>query len=343
MSGGGATRLAATPSRPHVRYRPGSADDLDACTRTWRAGIEDYQARLNQPPMPDDLGPLRRLLAHLLGTDPERFWVAVDGDEQVIGFTSASVRDGLWFLAMLFVDPRFQADGIGGGLMDRAQAGADVDPGGPAVPGPDDALDTGIHTWGMCTDAVQPISNALYARRGMVPRIPIWRLFGEVRRWSALPAPGPAHEVVSFETLAATEPDGERRLQGHLDALDREILGVTHPADHVYLRREGRVGFLLRERSGRGRALGYVYGSGVGRMGPLAAVDPALHPTLIGIGVRETPALGPVAIWVPGTADLASRALLEAGLRLDGFPGLICWSRADHPFDRYLPISLALV
>jgi GNAT superfamily N-acetyltransferase len=333
---GGATAGGAT------RYRPGTADDLDACTRVWRAGIEDYQSRLNQPSMPEDLAPLRRLLAHLLATDPDRFWVAAGREDEVVGFASASVREGLWFLAMLFVLPGTQARGIGQALMDHAQAGTAVAPGGPAVPGPDHALDSGIHTWGMCTDAVQPISNGLYARRGMVPRIPIWRLFGEVRRWPAVPPPPPSLESVAFESVAATEPDGERRLQAILDDLDRTVIGAAHPADHGFLRRDGRVGFLLRDR-GDGTPLGYVYGSGIGRMGPLLALDPALHPTLIGVAVRETPALGPVALWVPGTADVATRALLDAGLRLDGFPGLVCWSRADHPFERYLPISLALV
>ena len=53
--------------------------------------------------------------------------------------------------------------------------------------------------------------------------------------------------------------------------------------------------------------------------------------------------LGSVAAWVPGTASEALRALLDAGLRIDGFPGVICWSRPDHPFERYLPISLAIV
>ena len=101
--------------------------------------------------MPDDLAPLRRLLAHLLATDPERFWVATKGDDGADGGRrrrrSASrrrtVREGLWFLAMLFVDPAAQAAGIGQALMDRAQAGRDVDPGGPAVPGPDEPLDIG--------------------------------------------------------------------------------------------------------------------------------------------------------------------------------------------------------
>jgi hypothetical protein len=194
----------------------------------------------------------------------------------------------------------------------------------------------------MCTDAAQPISNALYARRGMPPRIPTWRLFGEVRRWGALPQPPPSLEVASFEALSADGPDGARRLADVVDGLDREIIGSAHPADHAWLQREGRTGFLVRDR-GDGRVLGYAYGSTAGRLGPVAALDPALHPSLLGLAIREAPAFGPVAAWVPGTAVVAMRALLDAGLRFDGFPGLVCWSRAGHPFERYIPISLAVV
>jgi len=352
------------PPPDAVSYRPGREADVEACTRIWKASIEDYQRRLNKPAMPDDLGPLRRLLVHLLTTDPDRFWVAtVPGPPEsaptppagsdtgrnghhdpdaVVGFTCASLREGLWFLAMLFVDPGRQADGIGSALLDRAQAGRDVDPGGPAVPSPDDPLDSGIHTWGMCTDSVQPISNGLYAKRGMVPRIPIWRLFGEIRRWPALPTLPGSLEAVPFEALEHDHGDGGRRLATMLDELDRELVGAAHRVDHTYLRRDGRSGFLVRER-GTGRVVGYTYGSSIGRLGPVAARDPELHPALIGTAVREAPALGPVALWVPGSATTATRALLDAGLRLDGFPGLICWSRPEHPFERYLPISLAVI
>jgi hypothetical protein len=324
-----------------VHYRPGRAGDLVACTLIWKAAIEDYQGRLALPPMADDLEPLRRVLAHTLATDPGRFWVVEDASGALAGFTTATVREGLWFLAMLFVRPGLQAAGVGQELMDRAQAGRDTDAGGPAVPGPDDPLDSGVHTWGMCTDAAQPISNALYARRGMIPRIPIWRLFGEVRRWSAVPPLPASLEAVSFASAVAS-PHGERRLAEAVDALDRDLIGAAHPAEHAWLAREGRSGFLVRERA-TGRVHGYVYGSGGGRMGPLAALDPDLHPALLGVAVRETPMTGAVALWVPGTADRATRALLDAGLRFDGIPGLVCWSRPDHPFERYVPISLALV
>lgn len=327
-----------------VTYRRGHETDLDACARTWRVAVDDYKARLNEPPLPGETGPLRRILAHLLATDPDRFWVALrgaEGEATVVGFASASVRDGLWFLAMLFVLPGSQGHGIGSALLDRAQAGRDVDPGGPAVPGPDAPLDCGIHTWGMCTDTAQPISNGVYARRGMLPRLPIWRLAGEPRRWSALPVLPPSLEAVPFDALAAKGHDGPRRLAEIVDALDREVLGVTRQADHEFLRRDGRTGLLVRERSGR--ALGYVYGSGSGRLGPVAALDPELHPTLLGVAIRGVPAFGAVAAWVPGCAGAATRALLDAGLRFDAFPGLICWSRPDHPFERYVPISLAMV
>jgi hypothetical protein len=36
-------------------------------------------------------------------------------------------------------------------------------------------------------------------------------------------------------------------------------------------------------------------------------------------------------------------SLLRAGLRLESFPALLCWTEPLAPFDRYLPITLALV
>lgn len=342
--------VPAAPRHP-VAYRPMREADLDACTRLWKAAIEDYTVRLNQPPMPDELAPIRRLLAHTLVTDPARCWVAVPADDAagsladaapLLGFASATVREGLWFLGMLFVAPGVQASGVGSALLDRAQAGRDVDPGGPAVPGPDAPFDTGIHTWGMCTDSLQPISNALYARRGMTPRVPVYRLYGEVRRWSALPRLPDSLEAVAFEAAAGSSPEGARRLRDAVDALDREVFGAAHPAEHGWLRNEGRSGFLVRDRAD-GRALGYAYGSAGGRLGPVLALDPDLHPALLGVAIRETPVLSTMAAWTPGTADRATRALLDAGLRYDGFPALVCWSRPDHPFDRYVLGSLALV
>jgi hypothetical protein len=147
---------------------------------------------------------------------------------------------------------------------------------------------------------------------------------------------------MAFEAVEGEGPDGARRLARALDALDRELIGSAHGVDHGFVRRDGRTGFLVRER-GTGRVHGYAYGSPSGRLGPVAGLDPGLLPALLGVAIRESGAPGPVAAWVPGAADRAIRALLEAGLRFDGFPGLVCWSDPVHPFERYLPISLAIV
>lgn len=331
-----------------VTYRLGRADDVSACLGVWRASVDDYQGRLNQPPLPDETGPLRRHLSHMAATDPERFWVAeiarpegAAGDPWLIGFALATVREGLWYLAMLFVLPEVQGHGIGAALLDRAQAARDCPGGGPAIPSPGAPLDSGIHTWGMATDTAQPISNGLYARRGMVPRLPIWRLSGEPRRWGALPTLPASLESIAFDAIAANGHEGPRRLADAVDELDREIIGITHQQDHEFLRRDGRSGFLVRERGGR--ILGYAYGSASGRIGPVGALEPELLPALIGVAIRHTPILNAVGVWVPASADTAIRALLEAGLLFDRFPGLICWSEPELPFARYLPINLAMV
>jgi hypothetical protein len=78
-------------------------------------------------------------------------------------------------------------------------------------------------------------------------------------------------------------------------------------------------------------------------MGPFAALDPDLLPSIVGTTIHELHLPGPVAAWIPGSLGGLTTALLAAGLRFDGFPGLVCWSDGPHPFDRYAPISLAIV
>lgn len=312
------------PAPPGVRFRPAGEADLDRCCEIWKAAIDDYQGRLNQLAVPDDLTGLRRLLAHFLATDPGRFVVA-QRNRDLVGFASATVRGDLWFLGMLFVEPGNQGEGLGRALLAQVRALAGE----------------GIRRWGTCTDSAQPISNALYAREGLVPRVPIWRMTGDVRDRTAFPELPPGARMQPFEAIVETGGDGHRQLAELVNELDRAVIGFEHPVDHALLRRDERRGFVLRADGGR--PLGYGYASAVGRVGPIAALEPALIAPILGWLVANVPANGARAIWVPGTTGQAFGAALRAGLRLDGFPGLLCWSSEDHPFDRYVPISLALV
>lgn len=334
------TAGAADPAGPpdtiqpgSLTYRPVRPDELGACAEVWRHGINDYTRRLNQPDVPPDTASLVRLYAHLQSTDPERFVVAVttgpDG-ERIVAFAAAVQREALWFLSMLFVLPEAQGAGVGRALLDRVAPGADGTP-------PD-----AIRFRATATDSAQPISNALYASYGIVPRVPLMNLLGNPT------SPEPFGELpsgvtpVAFDDLAgAPGSDGHRVLVDAVDGLDRMLLGVAHPVDHRYIRGEGRRGWLYRGPDDA--VLGYGYASEAGRVGPIAVLDEALLGPVLGHLTSAVTPRGAFAIWLPGTADRAIVPALRAGFRLDQFPLLLCWDRPFVDLARYLPISPGLL
>ena len=309
--------------------RAARADELPACADVWRAGLDGYGPRVGRLPMITAPGPLVALLAHLRGTDPDRFLVAVrpeaDGAQRVVAFASAIRREQVWFLGMLFVHPDEQARGLGRALLEAVLPGA----GDPA-------------TKATCTDAAQPISSALYARYGLVPRMPVLELVGRPNGASPAALPGGVR-AVPFELLAAGPADGPGplRLAAALDALDRTVLGYAHPQDHAYLGKTGRLGHLYE--AGDGRIVGYGYVSPVGRVGPLAVEDAALLAGVLGHLLGVVQPAGVFSTWVPGAAGAAVTSLLDAGLRLEDFPALLCWDRPFADFSRYVPITLAIL
>jgi GNAT superfamily N-acetyltransferase len=307
-----------------LTYRLARDEDLNACAAIWESGITDYQGRLNLPQFPLDLGPLRRLLAHIRSTDPTMFWVAVRGDpvaphgERVIGFGSAHLRGNVWFLAMLFVDPAEQSRGVGRELLLRTfPNGSEPDPDGPLV-------------LGTATDSAQPISNGLYARYGIVPRLPVFQLVG--RPTDGVLPPLPRGLVVSSLDHAA---------EREVNAIDRAVLGYEHPAEHDYLRAADRLGFVYRD--GGGKAVAYGYTSSLGRVGPIAALSADLLPAIAGHVLEAIVPRGASSMRVTGASAPLFAALLRAGLRIEEFPTLLCWTRPFADFSRYVPSSLALI
>ena len=86
-----------------------------------------------------------------------------------------------------------------------------------------------------------------------------------------------------------------------------------------------------------------LYSSEVGRVGPVAVMDPGLMAPVLGHLLRAVRPRGAFAIWTPGAAGEAVRMLLDAGLRLEPFPILMCWDRPLTDWTRYLPISPGLL
>jgi GNAT superfamily N-acetyltransferase len=308
--------------RSGIVIRHATEADLPACHRVWRDAIIAYTAPLGEPPLPEDNPGVRRLHAHALDTDPGRFLVAEqtdqDGAGRVIAFGSAVERGRLWFLSMLFVEPGEQARGLGRALLERM------------LPLP---LDGRILA--TCTDSAQPISNGLYATLGIVPRMPMFMLVGRPRpgfAWPAIPA------AISTERVA----DPVRwRDSPELASFDQEVAGFAHPADHRFVQDEPRHAFAFRDEAGR--LAGYGYVGEIGRIGPIAVAEPALLTPVLGHLLTAIEPRGASAVWLPGATDDAIAIAIAAGLRIEGFPILTGWSAPFADFRRYVPISPGLM
>jgi GNAT superfamily N-acetyltransferase len=322
-----------------LTYRPARTDELEGCAEVWRDSINDYTRRLSQPDVPPETASLLRLYAHLQATDPERFVVATmpanetgarsaaaaDDAERIVAFAAALVRERLWFLSMLFVLPELQGAGVGRALLARV--------------GPRDGEASFRAT---STDSAQPIANALYASHGMVPRIPLLNLIGLPQEPDAFGSlPSGVTPVAFADLVGAPGGDGHRRLAEAVDGLDREVLGVAHPADHRFLRQENRTGWLYHGPDGV--VVGYGYATEAGRIGPIAVRDETLLAPVLGHLSGAVTPRGAFALWLPGTADRAVVPALRAGFRLDQFPVLLCWDRPFADLARYLPISPGLL
>ncbi|MEA2519223.1 MAG: hypothetical protein QOF49_1303 [Chloroflexota bacterium] len=316
--------------------RPATDDDLVTCARIWREALNDYLGRLGQPEIPDDLGPILRLYAHLRATDPTTFVVAeavADGPSATRGasaidaFVVAVRRDGLWFLSMLFVRPAAQGRGLGRALI--------------AAVAPDS--DTWAGARATATDSVQPISNGLYGSLGMVPRVPLLRLVGRPERSGAFAPLPDGVEAIGFDEVGDDTGDGLGRaaLAAELDALDRDAAGFGRAVDHAFHASEGRIGFLYRD--GSGVAVAYGYTSEAGRVGPIAVRDGAHLGPVLGHLLHAVRPRGAFGIWVPGAAGEAIVPLLRSGFRFDGFPVLLCWDRPFADLARYIPMSPGLL
>jgi GNAT superfamily N-acetyltransferase len=328
VTAGAATDPAFDPTPTGHVLRPATAADLPICAAIWRDALNDYLGRLAQPEIPDELGPILRLYAHLQATDPDTFVVA-ERAGQVDAFVVVVRRERLTFLSMLFVRPSAQARGLGRRLLDAAMGHG----GGPPDP----------EGWrATATDSAQPISNGLYGSLGMVPRMPLLRLVGLPERAAAFPPLPAGIGAIPFDEITGgADGIGRSALEGALADLDRDAAGFDRARDHAFHVEEGRVGFLLRDAEGR--SCGYGYTSEAGRLGPVAVRDADLLGPFLGHLVTAVQPRGAFGVWVPGAAGEAVVPLLRSGFRIDGFPVLLCWDRPFADFSRYLPASPGLL
>ena len=281
-----------------------TAADLDECADVLYAADDDLTLSRGMPLMPHNRDALVSLFGHIQDVSPDRGWLAHIG-HRVVGFGQAIGYRRSAFLSFLFVLPGQQAKGIGRALLERAMAGAE-------------------HR-AVCILAIQPISAALYAQYGMVPRVPIYTFTG--RAAADLPALRGGLDVRPLPYR-----DG-------VELLDRAVTRVRRPFDHDWWQAAARQPYGLYQGP---TLVGYGYVQPSGRLGPVVVSDAADLAPFVGRLMTQLPQVPAWTMNVPGSAGATFVSLLRAGLRLDGPPAIYCATRQTIDHRRYLPSSFAL-
>jgi GNAT superfamily N-acetyltransferase len=276
-----------------MEIRPTTDADVPALDVVFRAAIGDVFRRHGfEPPNP----PPEAFAAqqrHLLRHDAERCFVAEVGG-RVVAFVAALERGDAWFLSSLFVRPGHQGRGLGRALLERAWGGES-------------------RRRMTLTDSIQPISNGLYARHGLVPTTPLLALVGTPR-------------VEARDVLEPAAPTTEA-----LAALDLAAYGFDRSVDHAYWSGVGRGTLWLRG----GEAAAYSYVVDGAWIGPVGGADGRAAADALRAELARAEAQ--VRVLVPGTSRELAEAAFAAGLRIGGPPGLLLLSVGARA-----PTSLAI-
>jgi GNAT superfamily N-acetyltransferase len=102
--------------------RPLTLDDAPRGQQITFSALSSLDARMARPvqDLTDEVVVRSRdRILHLLETDPDGAWVA-ELDGEVAGIALALVREGMWFLSSLMVDPAYQGRNVGRDLLEAA-------------------------------------------------------------------------------------------------------------------------------------------------------------------------------------------------------------------------------
>jgi GNAT superfamily N-acetyltransferase len=278
-----------------MELRPTRTADLPLLHDIFIAAIRSvYEPHAFAPPAPP-FEPFANQQRHLLEHDAERCVVA-ERDGAPVAYASAWARGDAWFLASLFVRPDVQARGVGSALLDAV--------------------------WGdfpqrrTLTDAIQPVSNALYGRRGLTPSTPVLAFTGRPR-------------VRAGTELEPTTADTD--VTATLRAVDEAAYGFDRSLDHAYWATLARRTVWRRH----GEIAAYSYAFPNGPIGPVAGLTPA--DAAAALTGELALATGDVIVRIPGSSRALVAAALAAGLRLGPTPGLLLLGPAVEP-----PTGLAI-
>jgi ribosomal protein S18 acetylase RimI-like enzyme len=290
-------------------YRPASEQDLGRAQELVVRSINDLTERHGFGPMAV-LRPTQ-FQSFSLKDDPDGLWVAEDTGE-LLGFGFSWVCGGLWFLAELFVSPGHQGRGIGNELLKRTL---------------DHAKKRGTTNRALITFTFNTVSQGLYIRHGMFPRLPIYN-FKVARELLMDRLKGAQLRYVPLEDKAS-----------HLHSvahIDERTLGVAREKHHRHLINDSGIRGVIFYAGDD--CVGYAYISPDGHIGPLGVAEPEVLGAAFKAALHLAAKSGSshVSAFLPGTSDVALSIAVDHGMRIT-FPMMLVSTHDFGNWAQYLP------
>jgi GNAT superfamily N-acetyltransferase len=297
------------PSSVPIVFRHPRAEELQSAEELVVRSINNLTERHGFGPMATLRPPDFQLFS--LKDDPAGLWLAED-DGAILAFAFSWVCGDLWFLAELFVDPGHQGHGIGNKLLARTL---------------EHATKAGVTNKALITFTFNVVSQGLYIRHGMFPRLPLY-LFNAARETLLPRLQG---EQLRYTSIAVTTSD-----LNNLARLDAGALGISREKHHRYLLNDGTMqGYFFHDRND---CIGYAYVSATGHIGPLAVTRRDAMGAVFKTALSLAAASGApgVSAFLPGVTDAALSIAVAHGMRI-AFPMVLVSARDFGDWTRYLP------
>jgi GNAT superfamily N-acetyltransferase len=292
-----------------TKLRPARADELQRAQELIVSSINDLTERHGFGAIASVRPAAFQLYCFNEGTD--EFWIAEDEGE-IVGSAFSWACGDFWFLAELFVAPRMQGSGIGRQLLRQALRHADQ---------------AKAKTRALITFTFNTVSQGLYVRHGMFPRLPVY-MFNVDR--NSLSNSG------SYAWLEFRRAEASGRHLATLGALDTSVLGVSRENHHKYLLNDPTMrGYFLNDGND---CIGYAYIAATGHVGPLAVIkrdvmDSAFNRALMIAAEGESDR---ISAFLPGNCETALRVAANHRMRIT-FPMVLVSDREFGDWTRYLP------
>jgi len=290
-------------------YRPARAQDLATAEALVVTSINDLTERHGFGPMATATPPKFQLFS--LKDDADGLWIAEDGGS-ILGFAWSWVCGDVWFLAQLFVDPAQQGRGIGNELLKLTLEHA--------------RKSRAAHK-ALITFTFNRVSQALYIRHGLFPKMPIYYFAAARERVAA------ELSKTTLNSMAINDTAAHMKKLAEIDAC---AVGIAREKHHRYLLHDPtNTGLLLYAGS---ECVGYAYLGSNGHIGPLAVtrVDVLGDAFTTALKMAADSSTEKISAFLPGTCDSALSLAINHGMRIT-FPMLLMASPGYGDWTQYLP------